>query len=146
MEKFQELLNQVGDKMSMTDPLADMLSRIRNAVAMRKMQVQIPFSKMKEKVARILLEEGYLDSVNIEMQDKNQSLVLGLRYLERNQNAIEKILRCSKPGQRKYLNKDNIPKIRSGLGISILSTSKGILSDKEARQLGIGGELLCEVW
>jgi len=129
----------------MTDPLADMLARIRNAVATRKKQVEIPYSRFKASVAKVLLQEGYIVEIT-ESSNPHRMIVLGLRYTGRRVNAIQSISRLSRPGQRVYVGCEDVPKIKSGLGTAVLSTSKGVLSDKQARKLGVGGELLCEVW
>lgn len=129
----------------MTDPLADMLARIKNAVAMRKKQVEIPHSRLKAEVAKVLLQEGYIAGVS-ETEGVSRSIVLELRYVGRRISAVQSLARLSRPGQRLYVGCADVPKIKSGLGTAILSTSKGVMSDKKARELGIGGELLCEVW
>lgn len=130
----------------MTDPIGDMLTRIRNAIMARKEQVEVPASNLKERVAEILRDEGFLVSVAHGNSDSSPTLTLVLRYGSDNQSAIQAIRRVSRPGQRIYVRHDAIPKVRSGLGMSILSTSRGVLTDRQARKMGIGGELLCEVW
>lgn len=130
----------------MTDPIGDMLTRIRNAIMARKEQVEVPASNLKERVAEILRDEGFLVSVAHGNSDDSPTLTLVLRYGSDNQSAIQAIRRVSRPGQRIYVRHDAIPKVRSGLGMSILSTSRGVLTDRQARKMGIGGELLCEVW
>ena len=132
--------------MSMTDPVGDMLTRIRNAITARKSNVEVPASKLKERVAEILRDEGFLNSVSRSDGAVQGVLSLALRYGDDDQNAIQEIHRVSKPGQRKYVGRDDIPKVRSGLGVAILSTSRGVVTDHQARSLGVGGELLCEVW
>lgn len=131
--------------MSMTDPIGDMLTRLRNGILSKKKTVVLPSSFLKEKIAAILQEEGFLDGFSKSIE-KQTALVLNLRYNQAQQSVISRVQRVSKPGQRKYVGKDEIPKVCSGMGISILSTSKGIMSDRQARKLGVGGELLCEVW
>lgn len=131
--------------MSMTDPLADMLTRIRNAIIARKAKVEVPASNLKERIAEILRDEGFLLSVERNEEGVQGSLTLTLRYTD-NESAIQEIHRVSRPGQRRYAAHDELPKIRSGLGVAILSTSRGVVSDRTARKLKVGGEILCEVW
>ena len=131
----------------MTDPIADLLTRIRNAITARKAKVIVPASKLKLRVAEILQEEGFVNGVSHEDDEKKQGLItIELRYDHNNRNAIEGIRRVSRPGQRAYVRKDHLPKVRSGLGIAILTTSKGVMTERAARKAGLGGELLCEVW
>lgn len=130
----------------MTDPIGDMLTRIRNAILSRKDKVEMPASNLKERVAEILRDEGFLAGVARNDDVPGGTLTIALRYGTDNQAAIQAIRRVSKPGQRKYVRSDQVPRVRSGLGVSILSTSRGVLTDKQARKLGIGGEVLCEVW
>ena len=130
----------------MTDPIGDMLTRIRNGIMARKEQVEVPASNLKERVAELLRDEGFIQSVARSSSEAFPTLTLGLRYSNDNQSAIQTIRRVSRPGQRIYVRHDNIPKVRSGLGVSILSTSRGVLTDRQARKMGVGGELLCEVW
>jgi len=132
--------------MSMTDPVGDMLTRLRNAVSARKTEVLIPKSILKERIAVILKQEGFIDSVSF-LEEFPARIVVKLRYgRDGRKSAIQKVNRVSKPGQRKYAGASEIPKVCSGLGISILSTSQGVMTDRQARKLGIGGEILCEVW
>ena len=126
----------------MTDPIADMLTRIRNALVARHDEVEIPKSKIKEQIAKILTEEGYVSGYK--MDDKN--IVITLKYGPKNQKVISGIKRISKPGLRVYAAKDELPKVLGGLGIALISTSKGIMTDKKARQEGIGGEVLAYSW
>ena len=130
----------------MTDPIADLLTRIRNAITARKAKVLVPHSKMKLHVAEILSQEGFVGSVSHEDDGKQGLISIELRYDHNNRNAIEGIRRVSRPGQRSYVRKDKLPKVRSGLGIAILTTSRGIMTERAARKAGLGGELLCEVW
>jgi small subunit ribosomal protein S8 len=130
----------------MTDPIGDMLTRIRNAILARKEQVVLPASNLKERVAEILRDEGFIQSVSRSNDASAPTLTLELRYGSDNQTAIQAIRRVSRPGQRIYVRHDQIPKVRSGLGMSIVSTSRGVLTDRQACKLGVGGELLCEVW
>ncbi len=132
--------------MSMTDPVGDMLTRLRNAILARKAEVSVPSSRLKERIAEILHEEGYLDGVSKE-ESPARNLIMKLRYGQSGrQNAIQELHRISKPGQRKYVGTQNVPRVRFGLGIAIVSTSQGLMTDRQARKLGIGGEILCEVW
>ncbi|MGI6574339.1 MAG: 30S ribosomal protein S8 [bacterium] len=132
--------------MTMTDPIADMLTRIRNAVMVRHDSVEIPGSKMKLAIANILKEQGYIrDCVNIKDEHQNK-LRIYLKYGQNGEKVISGIKRISKPGLRVYARKDEIPRVLGGLGIAILSTSKGIMTDREAREEGIGGEVICYVW
>ncbi len=133
------------------DPIADMLARIKNAQLSRKDEVYIPHSKIKEKIAEILKREGYIEDYVVSEKDKkgNQgTLIIKLKYLDdRNRKpAIMGLRRVSKPGRRIYVGVDKIPYVRKGLGIAILSTNKGILTDAEARKERVGGEILCYVW
>jgi len=130
----------------MTDPISDMLTRIRNGITARKAKVQIPSSKLKQRIAQVLADEGFVTSVAHENDGKQGMITVELKYDGDNINAIQGIRRVSRPGQRKYARKDNMPRVRSGLGIAILTTSKGIMTDRAAKQAGLGGELLCEVW
>lgn len=132
--------------MSMSDPLADMLTRIRNAGMVKFRSVEIPLSNIKKGVADILKKEGYINDFMIIDNEKQGVLKIDLKYDSHDNKVITGIKRISKPGRRLYLRHDNIPKTMSGLGISILSTSKGIMTDKEARAKRVGGEILCEVW
>lgn len=132
--------------MSMTDPIGDMLTRIRNGILARKAKIELPASTLKERIAEILHEEGFIDGVQRANEDAQGTLTLTLRYGSDNQSAIQEVRRISRPGQRRYVGSTDIPKIRSGLGVAILSTSRGVMTDRQARKLGVGGELLCEVW
>jgi small subunit ribosomal protein S8 len=130
----------------MTDPIADMLTRIRNAFTARKAKVIMPSSKLKERLAAVLKDEGFVAAVAHEDDGKQGLLTIELRYDHNNRNAIEGIRRVSKPGQRAYARHTKLPRVRSGLGIAILTTSKGVMTERDARKNGLGGELLCEVW
>ncbi|HBT17911.1 MAG TPA: 30S ribosomal protein S8 [Firmicutes bacterium] len=131
--------------MVVTDPIADMLTRIRNANIVRSKNVEIPASNIKKELARLLKEEGYIQ--DFEFIDDNKQGILRLRLKFNGQERIiTGLKRISKPGLRVYAEKDQIPKVLGGLGIAILSTSKGIMTDKIARQMGIGGEVLCYIW
>lgn len=130
----------------MTDPIADMLTRIRNGITARKAKVQIPSSKLKQRIAQVLSDEGFIGAVSHENDGKQGVITVELRYDNDNNNVIQGIRRVSRPGQRKYARKDNMPRVRSGLGIAILTTSQGVMTDRAAKKAGLGGELLCEVW
>jgi small subunit ribosomal protein S8 len=130
----------------MTDPIADMLTRIRNASMARHDRAEMPHSKLKERVAHVLKAEGYLDDVRVGEGEERKTLTLVLRYGRDRQSAIDGIRRVSTPGRRVYIRHDRIPRVCSGMGISILSTSRGVMTDREARRQRVGGELLCEVW
>ena len=131
----------------MTDPIADMLTRIRNALIVKKEKVEIPASKTKIDIANILVQEGYIQACEIVEAKPQNSIVITLKYAaQKNLKVINGLERVSKPGLRVYADVDNIPKVYNGLGIAILSTSKGILSDKEARAMNVGGEVLAKIW
>ena len=130
----------------MTDPIADFLTRIRNAITARKAKVIVPHSKLKLHLAEILQQEGFVNAVSHEDDGKQGLITIELRYDHNNRNAIEGIRRVSRPGQRSYARHGNLPRVRSGLGIAILTTSRGVMTERSARKAGLGGELLCEVW
>ena len=130
----------------MTDPIADFLTRVRNGIIARKAKVEVPTSKMKKRLAEVLREEGFINAIDEKTENNFGVLVLTLRYDNKNRCAIEGLRRVSRPGQRRYVGKDDIPKVRSGLGVSLLTTSQGIMTDRAARKAGLGGELICEVW
>jgi small subunit ribosomal protein S8 len=133
--------------MSMTDPIADMLTRIRNACGSKHRRVDIPASKMKAQIARLLLENNYIKDVRtIETDEGRQMLRLYLRYAPGDQPVIRELKRVSTPGLRKYVGVAEIPRVRNGLGMAILSTSQGLMTDRQARQAHTGGELLAIVW
>ncbi|KYH28825.1 MULTISPECIES: 30S ribosomal protein S8 [Clostridium] len=131
--------------MVMTDPIADMLTRIRNANIVRHEVVEVPSSNVKKAIANILLQEGYVKDVEEYTDGAVPMLRLSLKY-QGKERVITGLKRISKPGLRVYCKKDNIPKVLNGLGIAIVSTSKGIVTDKEARKLGLGGEVICYIW
>lgn len=135
-----------GDTMSMSDPLADMLTRIRNGVMASFDSVEMPLSKIKVGVAKVLKDEGYISDYHVSGDGPQGTLKIDLKYGPRNEKVLTGIRRVSKPGLRQYKKADQVPKVMSGLGVAILSTSSGIVSDREARQKNIGGEILCEVW
>ncbi len=132
--------------MSMTDPIADMLTRIRNACSAKHSKVDVPASKLKREVARVLAESRFIDNFAFIEDSKQGILRLYLRYDQNDNSIIRGIERVSKPGLRRYSGKANIPRVLRGLGIAIISTSKGVMTDKEARMNGVGGEILCSVW
>lgn len=129
-----------------TDTIADMLTRIRNANQMRYEEVKIPASKIKSEIARILKEEGFIKDYKLVKDDVQGTLVLTLKYTEKKERVITGLKRISKPGLRVYVQNSEIPKVLNGLGIAIISTSKGIMTDKEARKENIGGEVLAYIW
>ena len=132
--------------MNTTDPIADMLTRIRNANSAKHKTVDVPSSKMKTAIAEILFKEGYIKSFEI-ISDENQGIIrITLKYDEKGTRVIDGIKRISKPGLRVYASKDELPKVLNGLGIAIISTPKGLKTDKEAREAGIGGEVLAYIW
>jgi small subunit ribosomal protein S8 len=130
----------------MTDPIADMLTRIRNGSMARHDRVELPHSQLKEHVADVLKAEGYIDDVRVSEGEGPKLLTLVLRYGRDRQSAIDGLRRVSTPGRRVYVRHDRIGRVCSGMGISILSTSRGVMTDREARRQRVGGELLCEVW
>jgi len=132
--------------MSMSDPLADMLTRIRNAVMVKFDSVEMPTSTVKVNIASVLKEEGYITDYEVDEGGVQGTLKISLKYGPENESVITGIKRVSKPGLRKYAKADAIPKVLNGLGISIISTSKGVVTDKTARALNFGGEIICEVW
>ena len=132
--------------MSMSDPLADFLTRIRNGVQANFTSVDIPLSKLKVSVADVLKKEGYITDYHVDEQGVQGTLTVDLKYGPNNEKVITGIRRVSKPGLRQYKKSNAIPQVMSGLGVAVLSTSHGVISDREARKLNVGGELLCEVW
>ena len=132
--------------MNITDPIADMLTRIRNANSSKHKTVDIPSSKMKLGIAQILFDEGYIKSFE-EIKDETQGIIrITLKYDEKGTRVIDGLRRISKPGLRVYASKDELPKVLNGLGIAIISTSQGLKTDKQARELGVGGEVLAYIW
>jgi len=130
--------------MSMTDPIADMLTRIRNAQLAEKVSVAMPSSRVKASIAQVLKDEGYIEEFKVRDEDGKSTLEIALKYYA-GEPVIEKIERVSRPGLRIYKGRDEIPTIMNGLGIAIVSTSKGVMTDRKARATGIGGEVLCIV-
>jgi small subunit ribosomal protein S8 len=132
--------------MSISDPLADMLTRIRNARMVKFESLEMPYSKLRNGVAEILKKEGYISDCQVVKNDRQDILKITLKYDQNRNSVISGLKRVSKPGCRIYVKSDEIPKVMSGLGIAIISTSSGIVTDREARRNGVGGELLCTVW
>lgn len=132
--------------MCMTDPVADMLTRIRNAGMAKHQKVDIPSSNLKVNLANLLRNEGFIKNYKLIADNKQGILRVYLKYIDEKDPVINEIKRISKPGGRVYVNSDRIYKVKNGLGVAVLSTSKGIISDKTARELGVGGEILCTVW
>ena len=132
--------------MTMTDPIADMLTRIRNANVVKHETVDVPASNMKKELSRILLEEGFVRGYDV-IEDEKQGIIrIQLKYGQTGERVISGLKRISKPGMRVYADKHDVPRVLNGLGISIISTSKGILTDKQARKENVGGEVICYVW
>lgn len=130
----------------MTDPIADMLTRIRNANSQKHDSVDIPKSRIKQEIAQILLDEGYIKGIEVVEDNKQGIIRVELKYLPNKERVISGIKRISKPGLRIYVNSNEVPKVLGGLGIAILSTSHGLMTDKKARQDKVGGEVICYVW
>lgn len=132
--------------MNITDPIADMLTRIRNANTSKHKTVDVPASNVKKAIAEILFKEGYIKAFE-EIADENQGIIrISIKYDEKGNRVIAGLKRISKPGLRVYANKEELPKVLNGLGIALISTSKGIMTDKQAREQGIGGEVLAYIW
>jgi small subunit ribosomal protein S8 len=132
--------------MTLTDPIADMLTRIRNAITAKKKEVSMPSSNLKVEIAKTIKDEGYIRNFKVIGDNQQRVLNVSLKYTEDKKNAISGIQRISKPGCRIYCKSDSIPKVLDGLGIVIISTSKGIATGKKCEELGTGGEVLCKVW
>jgi len=132
--------------MTMTDPVADMLTRIRNANVAGHATVEIPASKLKKNIAEILLKEGYIKGFEVVKGEVQDTIKVQMKYASDKKKVITGIQRISKPGLKVYAKADEVPKVLGGLGIAILSTSNGLITDKEARKLGVGGEVICYVW
>ncbi|MCS7215016.1 MAG: 30S ribosomal protein S8 [Thermodesulfovibrio sp.] len=129
-----------------TDPISDMLTRIRNAIKVKADKVDIPASRMKIEISKILKEEGFIKSYKI-VKDKKQGIIrINLKYTSEGDSVISNLKRISKPGRRVYVNKDQVPYVMGGLGIAILTTSHGVMTDRECRHKGVGGEVICYVW
>lgn len=132
--------------MTMTDPIADMLTRIRNANRMKKKDVNIPSSRMKVEIAKIMKEEGYINNFKVIDDNKQGILNIILKYKENNESVIKGMRKISKPGRRIYRDKESVPQVLGGLGIAVVSTSQGIFTGEKCEQLGIGGEIICYIW
>ena len=132
--------------MSVNDPIADMLTRIRNANMVKLQKVDIPSSNVKVNIAQVLKQEGYIKNYKVIADNRQGVLRIYLKFIDEKEPVINEITRISKPGSRTYVDSESIPSIKNGLGIAVLSTSKGIMTDAAARQAGIGGELICTVW
>lgn len=148
-EKFLELENQVGkinDKIMNTDPIADMLNRIRTAQAVTKETVDVPFSNLKYEIAECLEREGFVGKVIKKKKEKKKFFCLVLKYGEDGFPAISELKRVSSPGQRIYIKSKEIRKVKGGRGVAIISTPKGVMTNKKAREMDLGGELICEIW
>lgn len=144
-----ELPNRAGRgvlSMSMTDPVADMLTRIRNAGMAKLGKVEMPASNLKANIAKVLKDEGYIKGYKVTKDEKQGVLKVNLKYDENGLPVIEGIARVSRPGSRVYVKGDSVPKVVGGYGVSIVSTSKGLMVDREARKANIGGEILCRIW
>ncbi len=132
--------------MSYTDPIADMLTRLRNANKALHAQVEMPASSMKVEIARVLAQEGYIAGYSVVQEGSYRKLVIDLKYTDGRRRVISEVKRVSKPGRRIYAKKDNLPKVLGGLGTAIISTSRGLMTAREAQRLGVGGEVICFVW
>jgi len=132
--------------MSMTDPIADLLTRIRNANTAKLQKIDIASSNLKVSIANVLKNEGFIKNYKVISDDKQGILRIYLKFIDEKEVVINEIKRISKPGSRVYVRSDEIPRVKNGLGIAIISTSKGILTDKAAAEAGVGGEILCTVW
>lgn len=143
---IRQVRKSKGKTMSMTDPIADMLTRIRNANMVSHPSVEMPSSKLKVQLAKLLKEEGFITDYNVKEDGKFKVLEITLKYDAKNKPVITKLERISKPGLRNYSKAKNLPKVLGGMGIAIVSTSKGLLTDRKARKENIGGEVLCYVY
>jgi small subunit ribosomal protein S8 len=132
--------------MSMTDPIADMLTRIRNATMVRHDRTDVPASRIKLDIAKILKQEGFIRTFKVLEEGPQGTLRIYLKYAEDGESAIHGMERVSKPGRRVYRGVEDLPRVRSGLGVAVVSTNRGILTDEQARSLSVGGEVLCRVW
>ena len=132
--------------MKITDPISDMLTRIRNGNSANKAAVSMPSSKVLVEVARVICEEGYIEGYSVEDTKPQKTLHVTLKYGEKRAKIIRGIKRISKPGRRIYAKADELPRVLGGLGIAVISTSKGMMCDRDARKLGVGGEVICYVW
>lgn len=132
--------------MTLTDPIADMLTRIRNALMARHEEVLVPSSRLKEEIARILKAEGFIQHYEVFQKGARRTMRIVLKYTDNRRPVLTGLTRVSKPGRRVYVSRDNIPRVKGGLGFAILSTSKGVMTGEDAWRAGVGGEVLCYVW
>jgi small subunit ribosomal protein S8 len=132
--------------MTMTDPIADFLTRIRNALLAKHETTAIPASKLKWRLAEILKAEGYIADASLEGEGRHQVIRIGLKYDRGEVSVIQSLKRISKPGRRMYVTADQLPRVLNGLGVAVISTSRGVMSDRECRRLHVGGEVMCQVW
>lgn len=132
--------------MSMTDPIADMLTRIRNANMVKQQKVDIPSSNVKVSIANVLKNEGFIKNYKVIADDKQGILRIYLKFIDEKDPVINEVKRVSRPGSRVYVRSNEIPQVKNGMGVAILSTSKGIMTDKSAREAEVGGELICTIW
>ncbi len=132
--------------MTMTDPIADMLTRIRNANTAYKDEVQVPASRLKEEIARVLSREGFVKGYRVEGDPPKQRIVIEMKYGPERERTISGLKRVSRPGRRVYADRQTLPRVMGGLGVAILSTSQGLLTDRQASRRGVGGEVICHVW
>ncbi len=132
--------------MSMTDPIADLLTRLRNANMAKLQKFDVPSSNMKVSIANVLRSAGFIKNYKVIADQKQGILRIYLKFIDEKETVINEIKRVSRPGSRRYVKNDEIPSVKSGMGIAILSTSKGIMADKAAREAGVGGEILCTIW
>jgi small subunit ribosomal protein S8 len=139
-------VSEEKEAMSLTDPVADMLARIRNAINARHQKVDIPASRLKLEIARILKEEGYISNYKASEEEGQKLIRVYLKYGTNNEAAISNVERVSRPGCRVYVGRTEIPRVLGGMGINILTTPKGVMTGRQARKQGLGGELLCQVW
>ena len=132
--------------MNMTDPIADMLTRVRNAVAARHPKVDVPASKLKAEIARILKEEGYIVNFKVAEEEGKRTIKIYLKYSADNEPVISRIVRVSRPGRRVYVGQKSIPRVLGGMGINILTTPRGVMTGRNAHREHVGGEIMCEIW
>ena len=132
--------------MTMTDPIADMLARLRNASTADKDDVRMPYSRVKEELARVLSREGYVRGFQVAGEEPKRELVVELKYGPSRERTISGLRRVSKPGRRVYADRTRLPRVQGGLGVAVISTSQGVMTDKQAARKGVGGEVLCYVW
>ncbi|MBM3745897.1 MAG: 30S ribosomal protein S8 [Acidobacteria bacterium] len=130
----------------LTDPIADMLTRIRNALAARHPKVDVPASRLKTEIARILKEEGYIQNFKVAEEGVRKTIKVYLKYQPSGRPVISRLERVSRPGSRVYVGRDDVPRVLGGLGVNILTTPRGVMTGRDARQAGVGGEILCQVW